>query len=252
MLCPFSSRNGSVPVLDALFTATSASCVTGLVTVDTYTQWSRFGQVVILILIQIGGLGFMTIATLFSFFLRRKISLRERGILQESMNSDRIGGIVRLVRLVLKGTLLCEGLGAFLLAFRFVPLLGWGEGLFYSVFHAVSAFCNAGFDLMGRYAPYDSLVRFQTDPLVNGVLIALIVMGGIGFLVWQDVVAYRWHWKEYTMQTKLVLTVTAVLLLGGALGIWLLERHRLFAGQAPAIQLLEALFASAECADSRV
>ena len=245
LLCPFSSRNGSVPVLDALFTATSASCVTGLVTVDTYTQWSRFGQVVILILIQIGGLGFMTIATLFSFFLRRKISLRERGILQESMNSDRIGGIVRLVRLVLKGTLLCEGLGALLLSFRFVPLLGWGEGLFYSIFHAVSAFCNAGFDLMGRYAPYDSLVRFQTDPLVNGVLIALIVMGGIGFLVWQDVVAYRWHWKEYTMQTKLVLTVTAVLLLGGTLGIWLLERHRLFAGQAPAIQLLEALFASA-------
>ena len=106
LLCPFSSRTGNVPVLDALFTATSASCVTGLVTVDTYSQWSRFGQVVILILIQIGGLGFMTIATLFSFFLRRKISLRERGILQESMNSDRIGGIVRLVRLVLKGTLL--------------------------------------------------------------------------------------------------------------------------------------------------
>ena len=222
LLCPFSSRTGNVPVLDALFTATSASCVTGLVTVDTYSQWSRFGQVVILILIQIGGLGFMTIATLFSFFLRRKISLRERGILQESMNSDRIGGIVRLVRLVLKGTLLCEGLGALLLSFRFVPLLGWGEGLFYSIFHAVSAFCNAGFDLMGRYAPYDSLVRFQADPLVNGVLIALIVMGGIGFLVWQDVVAYRWHWKEYTMQTKLVLTVTAVLLLGGtrASGCW--------------------------------
>lgn len=113
------------------------------------------------------------------------------------------------------------------------------------MFHAVSAFCNAGFDLMGRYAPYDSLVRFQTDPLVNGVLIALIVVGGIGFLVWQDLVTYRWRWKEYSMQTKLVLTVTAVLLLGGALGFWLLERHALFAGQPLGTQLLEALFASA-------
>ena len=217
LLCPFSSRNGSVPVLDALFTATSASCVTGLVTVDTYTQWSRFGQVVILILIQIGGLGFMTIATLFSFFLRRKISLRERGILQESMNSDRIGGIVRLVRLVLKGTLLCEGLGAFLLAFRFVPLLGWGEGLFYSVFHAVSAFCNAGFDLMGETGAFSSLTGYVGDPLVNLVICLLIVVGGLGFLTWQDVAAHVRHVSQYRLQSKLILLTTLALLVGGFL-----------------------------------
>ncbi len=246
LMCPFSSRSGTMAnPLDALFTATSASCVTGLVTCDTYRQWSLFGQLVILGLIQIGGLGFMTIATLFSFLLRRKISLRERGILQESVNSNQIGGIVRLVRMILKGTFFFEGIGAVLLSVRFVPMLGAAEGIYYGIFHSVSAFCNAGFDLMGRYEPYSSLVRFQDDWLVNLVMIALIVTGGIGFLVWNDLWLHRWHWGKYTLHTKIVLVVTAVLLLGGAVLFYLLEGNALFADQTAAGKLWSSLFASA-------
>lgn len=246
LMCPFSSRTGiAVSPLDALFTAASASCVTGFVVCDTYTQWSLFGQLVILVLVQIGGLGFMTIATLFSFLLRRKISLRQRGILQESMNSNQIGGMVRLVWLVLKGTLLFEGVGAVLLSIRFVPMLGFGTGIYYGIFHAVSAFCNAGFDLMGRFSPYSSMVQFRDDWFVNLVLIVLMVMGGIGFLVWKDVCTWKWHWKQYTLNTKIVLTVSGILLFGGAALFALLEWNGVFADQPAGKKVLSALFASA-------
>lgn len=246
LMCPFSSRSG-VPAkpLDAIFTATSASCVTGLITCDTYTQWTLFGQIVIITLIQIGGLGFMTIATLFSFMLRRKISLRERGILQESINGMQIGGILRLVKMILKGTLLFEGAGAALLAVRFVPRFGPAKGLYYSVFHSISAFCNAGFDLMGFYEPYSSLVWFQEDGLVNATLIMLIVVGGIGFLVWQDLLEHRLNWRKYSLHTKIVLSVTAILLFGGAFVFWLLERNALFAELSFSGAFWSSMFASA-------
>lgn len=165
---PAASKNGiSLPFTDALFTSTSATCVTGLVVYDTYTQFTLFGQIVILCLIQIGGLGFMTVATLFFMIIRRKIGLAERGLLMEAVNAFQIGGVVRLIQRVLIGTAIFEGVGAILLAIRFCPQMGITTGIYYAIFHSISAFCNAGFDLMGRFAPYVSLIPYQGDMLVN-------------------------------------------------------------------------------------
>ena len=157
LMFPCSSRTGEfTPFITALFTATSATCVTGLILVDTYTHWSFFGQLVLLLLIQIGGLGFITIGTAVSLVLRRKIGLKERGWIKESFNVLDIGGVVRLIKRVLKGTVLFEGIGALLLFTRFYPEMGFFNGLYYSIFHSISAFCNAGFDIMGKYKPYSS------------------------------------------------------------------------------------------------
>lgn len=188
LMLPFSSRSFSwTDPLSALFTATSAVCVTGLVVLDTATHWSVFGQLVLLVLIQIGGLGLMTVATLFSFALRRKIGLAERSLLQESVASLSIGGVVRLTRRILLGTLIFEGAGALLLSLRFVPRYGLLSGVYMSVFHAISAFCNAGFDLLGRPdALYISLTEYVSDPLVTLTISALILIGGLGFIVWDD------------------------------------------------------------------
>lgn len=180
---PFASQNGeSVGFLNALFTATSASCVTGLVVLDTATSWSLFGQAVIICLIQIGGLGFMTIATVFSMILKRRMGLRERMTMVESINNDNIGGILSLTKIIVIGTAIFEGIGALLLSTRFIPVFGVATGIRYSIFHSISAFCNAGFDLMGVFEPYSSLVRFADDVVVNLTLAALITIGGLGFL----------------------------------------------------------------------
>ena len=150
-MLPFASRSGeSMSFIDALFTATSASCVTGLVVADTWSQWTLFGQTVIIILIQIGGLGFISIGVFVSIILRRKIGLRQRGLMQESTSALQIGGIVRLTKRIIIGACIFEGMGALLLSFRFVPEYGFFRGIFYGIFHSVSAFCNGGFDLMGR------------------------------------------------------------------------------------------------------
>ncbi len=226
LMLPWASRDGkSVGLLTALFTSTSASCVTGLVVVDTYTQWSLFGQLVILGLIQIGGLGFMTILTLFSMLLRRKIGLTERTLLRESINTMYIGGIVRLTRKILLGTLLFEGLGALLLSTRFIPKMGWLDGIFNAIFTSVSAFCNAGFDLMGRYEQYSSFVTMQNDTVINFTLMALIIIGGIGFFVWDDIQINKLHFKKYKLHTKLVLSTTAALIILGTIAFLILERH---------------------------
>lgn len=223
---PISSRDGeSAGFLTSLFTSTSASCVTGLVVVDTYTQWSLFGQIVILGLIQVGGLGFMTILTLFSFMLRRRIGLTERTLLRESINTMYIGGIIRLTKKILLGTLIFEGTGALLLATRFIPKMGLGAGLFNAVFTSISAFCNAGFDLMGRYAQYSSFVTMQNDVMVNTVIMALIIIGGIGFFVWDDISVNKLHFKKYKLHSKIVLFVTAALIVLGSLSFFVLERH---------------------------
>ena len=213
---PIASRSGQSPgLLTCLFTATSSTCVTGLVLVDTATQWSLFGQAVILGMIQMGGLGFITVMTLFSMLLRRKIGLSERLIMVSNFNLNSLSGAVRLVRYTLKWTLVFELCGALLLMTRFIPAYGWLKGLWFSVFHSVSAFCNAGFDLLGEGAPFQSLTPFQGDPVVLFTIMALIVIGGIGFFVWTDIAQARKGGRLSTY-TRMVLLVTAALILLGA------------------------------------
>ncbi len=245
LMLPVSSRDGHwTAFLDCLFTSTSASCVTGLVVRDTWTQWSLFGQLVILLLIQIGGLGFVTIGVFFSIVLRRRIGLKQRGLMQESSSALQIGGVVRLAKKIVIGTAVFEGAGALLLAFRFVPQYGFWRGLYYGIYHSISAFCNAGFDLMGHQAPYNSLVSYYDDWLVNVVIMGLIVIGGIGFIVWDDISEHRLHFRKYLLQTKIVLVSTAVLILGGAALFWLFERNNLFADMSAQGAIWSSLFSS--------
>ncbi len=242
---PVSSKSGQwTDFTTALFTATSASCVTGLVLVDTFNHWSVFGQILILVMIQIGGLGTIAMRILLATFLRRNITLKARNLLQESINSLQIGGIVRLIRQALKGTLLFEGAGAFAMSFYFVPRLGWQRGIYYSIFHAISAFCNAGFDLMGYQGEYVSFVSAVDDPLVNITIMALIILGGLGFIVWMDVWKQKFHFRKYQFHTKLVLTTTAVLVFGGAVIFYLLEKDASMAGLTGEGQVYASLFAS--------
>lgn len=211
---PFAARDGTwTSFLDALFTATSATCVTGLVVVDTFTHWSLFGQLVILSLIQIGGLGFMTILTMVMVILRKNVGLYQRQVIMQSVGNLNLSGSVALILRILRGTFLIEGAGAALLAVRFCGEFGLATGIYYAVFHAVSAFCNAGFDLMGRRAPFSSLTHYVDDPLVCLTICALILLGGLGFLVWSDLLKCKWHVKRYTLHTRIALCATAVLVL---------------------------------------
>ena len=246
LLLPIATREGqSTSLLDAAFTAVSATCVTGLIVHDTFSHWTLFGQLVILLMIQLGGLGLMAFSVTFSLLLRRKIGLKERGILQESVNTLQIGGVVKLVRQLLFGTLIFEGIGALLLAIRFVGDFGVGKGLYYGVFHSISAFCNGGFDLMGVREPGSSMTYYAGDPLVNLTLIFLIMIGGIGFLVWDDLLKNKWHFRRYRLHTKIVLSMSAVLLLGGALMFFVLESDGILAGEPVGKQILVSLFQSA-------
>ncbi len=246
LLLPFATREGeSTTLLDAAFTAVSATCVTGLIVHDTFRHWTLFGQLVILVMIQLGGLGLMAFSVTFSLLLRRRIGLKERGILQESVNTLQIGGIVKLVRQMLLGTLLFEGLGALLLSIRFIGDFGVGKGLYYGIFHSISAFCNGGFDLMGVWEAGSSMTYYAGDPLVNLTLIALIMIGGTGFLVWDDLLKNKWHFRRYRLHTKLVLSMSAILLFGGALLFYLLERGGILAGEPVGKQILLSLFQSA-------
>ena len=246
LMLPVSSAAGTMTdPLTALFTATSAVCVTGLVVVDTATHWSLFGKLVLITGIQIGGLGVMTVMALVSMLLGQRIGLRQRTLLQESIASLHIGGIVRLVRRAMIGTALVEGLGAVLLAFRFVPSLGWPRGLGYSLFHSISAFCNAGFDLMGTISgPYTSLESFVSDPLVNLTVIALILVGGIGFFVWDDLIECRFRWKRMQLHTRLVLLLSALLVLVPAALFYAFERTNAMAGLDTGGRVLASLFSA--------
>lgn len=246
LMLPVSSKSGeATDFLTALFTATSATCVTGLIVVDTCTYWSLAGQIVILIMIQIGGLGFMTMGVLLFMFMKRKISLNTRGLLQESMNTIHMGGIVKLAKNALIGTAVIEGAGAVLLAFRFVPDFGWAQGIYYSVFHSVSAFCNGGFDLMGeKYGAYASLVQYQGDILLNAVISALIIVGGIGFSVWNDIRLNRLQFRKYTLHSKLAVSCSLGLLLGGAVLFYLLEKDNLMADMGIKDTVLTSVFSS--------
>ena len=218
LMLPIASRAaGGAGLLTGLFTATSATCVTGLVVADTWLNWTLFGQIVILVMIQLGGLGFMTVLTLFSFAIHRRISLSERLVMMSALNLNGLDGVLRLVRTAIKGTLLFEGAGAVVLSCCFVPEYGLGGGVWWGVFHAVSAFCNAGFDLMGEGGPFSSMTGYSRHPVVLLTLMVLIVAGGLGFFVWEDIRQAK-RWKKLTLYSKLVLGATlALILLGTAL-----------------------------------
>lgn len=244
---PAASRDGvSCGLRPALFTATSATCVTGLVLYDTWSQWSGFGQVVILCLIQIGGLGFMSVATLLIFLLRRKVSLRQRLMIAQSLSVSDIMGVVRLQKLVIVGSFCVEAVGALILTLRFWPAYGLGKALSWGVFHSVSAFCNAGFDIFGSIAPGQSLIEFNTDPIVLLTLAALIVIGGLGFLVWENIVQKRSFGKS-SVYARLVLLMTAALLAVGWAGTCLLEWNNpeTLGGMTVGEKLLNGFFQSA-------
>lgn len=245
LMLPVSSRTGQVSnFLNCLFTATSASCVTGLVMYDTWTHWSLFGQLVLLTLIQIGGLGFVTIGVFLSIVLRRRIGLKERGLMQESVNTLQIGGMVHLAKKIIIGTAIFEGTGAALLWIRFVPEYGFLRGIYYGIFHSISAFCNAGFDLMGCQGPYSSLVNYYNDWLVNLVIVSLIVIGGIGFIVWDDLSKNGIHFRRYMLHTKLVLLTTMVLLAGSTWLFYRFESDNLLVGMDGSGKFLTSLFSA--------
>lgn len=227
-----SNNNQGLPFLDALFTATSAVCVTGLVVVNTYAHWTLFGKIVIISLIQIGGLGFMTLVSMIFVLLGKKITLKDRLIMQEALSQDTTAGVVKFTKTIVKGTLLVEGVGALLLSIKFIPEYGFLKGAWYSIFHAISGFCNAGFDIVGDA----SLSGYVGDPIVNITIMALIILGGLGFGVWMDLIHgvqlkmkmnKRFTWRQtfdkLALHTKLVVTVTMYLIIGGFLFFFIAE-----------------------------
>ena len=243
---PAASRSGeSSGFLTALFTATSATCVTGLVVQDTWLQWSGFGQCVILLLIQVGGLGFMSAATLLVFLLRKRIGLKQRLVMAQALSISDMDGIVRLQKTVLVGSFLVEGIGALVLFARFLPEYGLGNALRWSVFHSVSAFCNAGFDIFGVLQPDAGLILFQSDPVVLLTLCCLIVIGGLGFLVWQEVQQKR-SFRRLSVYARLVLLTTFALIVVGWIILCLLEwdNPRTLGPMSVGDKLLNGLFQS--------
>lgn len=209
----------SIGFIDALFTATSAVCVTGLAVVDTGTYWTIFGKTIILILIQVGGLGFMTMATMIALILGKKISLKERLVIQEALNQNTLAGLVRFTRYIVFGTFMIEGIGALFLSFRFIPQLGFLKGVAYSIFHSVSAFCNAGFDIIGNGV---SLMPYVTDPIVNFTVMLLIITGGLGFSVIVDMKSRR-SFRKLSLHSKVTLLVTGLLIMLSFIIFLLLE-----------------------------
>ena len=244
LMLPFASKGEPPRFADAMFTATSASCVTGLIVYDTFNQWTIFGQIVLIILIQIGGMGFMTIISLAALATGRKIGLKERSVLSESVNKPELGGIIRMVKKIATGTFICEGIGALLLSTRFIPKMGLLQGIGNSAFLAISAFCNAGFDLNGKYGAYSSLCEFRSDPVVNITACLLILSGGIGFMVWDDIVKYKLKFRSYRLHSKIALSMTAALTLIGTALFLIFEHNNTAAGLGFGEELLLALFNS--------
>ena len=223
MCLPIASRNGqSLGFRTSLFTATSATCVTGLILGDTWTLFSGFGQAVIITLIEIGGLGFMSVASLVIFMLRRKIGLRQRLVIAQALSVEEIADVVRIQKWVLWGSLIVQTTGALVLFFRFLPEYGWARGAKWGVFHAISAFCNAGFDIVGDVSGGVGMMYFADDPVVLITLMTLIVVGGLGFFVWQEI-AVRRSFRKFGIYTRLVLLTSGVLILAGALLFGILE-----------------------------
>lgn len=218
LMLPISATARCVtPFHEALFTATSAVCVTGLVVQDTGSYWSVFGQAVILTLIQIGGLGVVTVAASFALLSGRRISLMQRSIMQDAISAPKVGGIVRLTRFILRGTFLIELIGALAMLPVFCRDYGW-RGIWMAVFHSISAFCNAGFDILGTNNNlYPSLTGYVQNPVINITIMLLIITGGIGFLTWDDICENKLHFHRYRMQSKVIVIVTLVLIVLPAL-----------------------------------
>ena len=221
---PISTNSGnSTSFIDSLFTSTSAVCVTGLVTLDTATHWNYFGRTVIIILIQIGGLGFMSFTTLLAVIIGKKITLKERLLLQEALNTFGIQGMVKLMKYIFSFTFAVEGLGALLLSTQFIPQFGFWKGLYYSIWTSISAFCNAGFDLMGSVSgKFSSITSYQNNPVIIYTISALIIIGGLGFAISSEFYNYKER-KKLSLHTKVVLIITGILLFGGAILMFIFE-----------------------------
>ena len=228
LMLPISSKRETFsPFLDCLLTSTSAVCVTGLVVYDTAVHWTLFGQAVILILIQIGGMGVITVAAALSLAAGRKISLMQRSTIQDAISAPQVGGIVRFTGFILKGIFLIELLGAVVMAPVFIRDHGFGEGLWMAVFHSISAFCNAGFDIVDDGVLFNSLMGYASDPVINLAVMLLVIVGGLGFLTWRDIYTNGIHVKRYRMQSKVILTMTAGLLLIPAVYFFFFELDHL-------------------------
>ena len=242
LMLPVSTKTGEcTPFLDALFTSTSAVCVTGLVIHDTATYWSNFGQSVIILLIQIGGVGVITVAGAFAILSGRKIGLMQRSTMQEAIAAPNVGGIVRRTGFILKTALAVELFGAVLLFPVFFREFGLLKDAWYSLFHSISAFCNAGFDLMGVKAPFSSLTDYAGNPVISIVIALLIAIGGIGFLTWEDIRTNGLHFQKYRMQSKVILTVTGALILIPTIYFFLFEFTQAPMGERVLLSFFQAV-----------
>ncbi|MDD3831715.1 MAG: TrkH family potassium uptake protein [Clostridia bacterium] len=245
LMLPISNKNGQFSnYIDALFTATSATCVTGLIVFDTYTQFTLFGQIIILLLIQVGGLGFISVSALFMFVTRQKIGLRQRFLLADGVGSLELTGVVRMARRILLGTAIFEGTGALILSTRFIPRLGLWQGIWASIFHSVSAFCNAGFDILGQLAPFSSLTLFSHDPVVILTIALLIIIGGIGFIVWSNLVDCKFNIKKISFHSKTVIISTLSLIIIGTFGYLFTEKTATMLDMNVGDRLLSSFFMS--------
>ena len=236
---PISSRSREfTPFIDTLFTATSASCVTGLIVYDTATHWSIFGKIIIIAMIQCGGLGVVTMITVFTQVTGKKIGLRDRATLQSALSAPQIGGIIRLTSFIFKATIIIEMIGAILMFPSFMKDFGVTKGIYYSIFHSISAFCNAGFDLMGDVSKFSSLTKYQSDIMINISIMLLILIGGLGFLIWKDILNYKFDMKRYSTQTKIILVMSMVLVIFPSILFFFTE----FSGQDIKTRILSSLF----------
>lgn len=241
LMLPIATQDGKGAVFsDALFTATSAVCVTGLVVQDTATYWSVFGQTIILILIQIGGMGIVTMAVAISLISGKQIDLKQRSTMQDAIAAPKVGGIVKLTGFILKMTIIFELCGAIFMAPSFCKEFGIFKGIWYAVFHSISAFCNAGFDLMGVKSKFSSLTFFENNPAINLTIMALIIIGGIGFTTWDDIKTNRHHFRRYRMQSKVILITTLLLITLPAIYFFFFE----FTDRPGANRVLVSLFQS--------
>lgn len=222
---PSATQNGTTSYINALLTATSATCVTGLVAYDTGTHWSLFGQWVILVLIQMGGLGFMTFVSVAAKMMGKKMGLFGNKALMLASGGSSFAELRTTITRIVKGTAIFEGAGMVLLSIRFVQDFGFARGVYFALFHSVSAFCNAGFDLMGsQYGEFASLTHYANDPIVSITVCLLIILGGLGFCVWSDVLDTKFKWKKFRLHTKIVLTVNTILLVVSTVLFWVFER----------------------------
>ena len=239
LMLPISSTDRVFTPLNAcVFTTTSALSGTGLILFDTYTYWSLFGQIIILLVIQVGGIGFMSIALFAMSFTGKKIGLKQRVTMRESIGGMSDGGIVKMTKFILKGTILFEGAGTVATSFFFVPRCGFFRGVYFALFHSISAFCTAGMDLMGYFEPYSSLINYNDSLILNIPIIILLMVGGIGFFTWSDIVTHKLHFKKYSAQTKIILAITVIFYVVGMADMLLLEWNNTLDGLEPGDKIL--------------